>query len=218
MPPWMATPRVRIYRKHYDEHQANRYAERKEGNRRSHEAECRLVSRALAGVDRAESIVDIPCGAGRMTVVLARLGFRPAAGDVSPAMVDLARQRCAAEGLDVSVEVQDLEKTSWPDEAFDNVFSFRFFHHLPDDPLRFQVAAELCRIARRRVFVSYLDAGSWIGRRRMLSGHRPGTYMLRPSAVAAMFTQAGFEVVADHARMPFFHSLRLLVARRPGLT
>jgi len=204
------------YRKYYGERQAERYGSSKEARGAVHRAECRLVERALAGVDRSESIVDVPCGNGRMTLLLAALGFRPAAADVSPPMVALARRRFEAEGLAIPVEERDLEATGWPDGAFDNLFSFRFFHHLPDDALRAQVAREMCRVARRRVLVSYLDARSWTYRRRALEarlkGKRSGKHPLHPRAMARFFEDAGFRVVADHARLPLVHSLRLMVA------
>lgn len=206
------------YRKHYDEDQAVRYARSKLANRRVHGAECRLAARALEGVDRTESIMDAPCGAGRMTTFLVELGFRPAAADVSPAMVDLARRNFTDAGLDLPVEVADLEDTGWPDDAYDNLFSFRFFHHLPTLELQRRVAVEMCRVARRRILVSYLDARSWTSRRRALEArlkHRiPGKHTLTPRQMTSLFETAGFRVVADYARLPLVHSLRILVAER----
>lgn len=210
------------YRKHYGEEQARGYERAKASDPRAHRAECRLVERALRGVPRAETIVDVPCGAGRMTVLLAALGFKPAAADVSPAMVELARLRFARDGLSVAVEERDLEATGWPDGAFDNVFSFRFFHHLPTDAQRRRVAAELCRVAARRVIVSYLDARSWTWRKRALetrlSGKTFGKHPLSPRAMAGYFEEAGFRPVADHARLPLFHSLRVLVVESNRLS
>lgn len=205
------------YRKVYDERKARDYEQSKEGAA-SHRAECRLVERALRGVPREETIVDVPCGAGRMTVFLASLGFHPAAADVSPAMVELARGRFAREGMDVAVEERDLENTGWPDGAFDNVFCFRFFHHLPTDEHRRRVCNELGRVATKRVVVSYLDARSWTWRRRALETRFRGKtfkkYPLAPRAMAGLFQDAGFVIAADHAQLPFFHSLRVLVAER----
>jgi len=176
------------------------------------------VERALRGVPRDETIVDAPCGAGRMTVFLRSLGFRPAAADVSPAMVELTRRRLERESIDAAVEERDLEDTGWPDAAFDNVFCFRFFHHLPTDAHRRRVAQELCRVAGKRVVVSYLDAGSWTWRRRAMETRLLGKtfkkYPLTPPAMARLFEEAGFAVVADHAQLPFLHSLRVLVAER----
>ncbi len=210
------------YRKHYGEEQARGYERAKEADPRSHRAECRLVERALRGVPRGETIVDVPCGAGRMTVLLAALGFRPAAADVSPAMVELARLRFGRDGIVVPVEQRDLEATGWPDQAFDNVFSFRFFRHLPTDAQRRRVAAELCRVAARRVIVSYLDARSWTWRKRALEtrvfGKTFGKHPLSPRVMKGFFEEAGFHPVADHARLPLLHSLRVLVAESNRLS
>jgi len=206
------------YRKFYDAGQARRYGEKKAAKGGTHLAECRLAARALAGVPRDQTIVYVPCGTGRMTFELVRLGFKPAAADVSPAMVELARAAFEERGIEIAVEVQDLEATTWPDRAFDNVFSFRFFHHLPTPELQAQVARELCRIAAKRVLVSYLDSRAWTARRRafetLLRDRKPGKHTLRPGQMRALFEEQGFRVVADMARFPFLHSLRVLVAER----
>ena len=91
--------------------------------------------------------------------------------------------------------------------------------HLPSDDLRRTVAAEMCRIARKRVLVSYLDARSWTWRRRAIEHRFTGRvytkHPLRPREMAGFFTEAGFRVVNDIAQLPLIHSLRMLVAERP---
>jgi ubiquinone/menaquinone biosynthesis C-methylase UbiE len=207
------------YRKHYGEPQARHYAHAKEAAAATHRAEVELVERALRGVPRAESLLDLPCGAARMTVALAGLGFaRLHAADVSPAMVELARARLAAEGVAAAVELADAERLPWPDLAFDGVFCFRLFHHFPTTDLREQVARELCRVARRRVIVSYLDARSFTSRKRalgrLLRPRVPSKFTQTPAEIAALFERAGFRRAADFARMPLVHSRRVLVAER----
>ena len=45
--------------------------------------------------------------------------------------------------------------------------------------------------------------------------HRvPGKHTLTPRQIAGLFETAGFKVVADYARLPLIHSLRILVAER----
>ncbi len=196
------------YLKQYDKDLARSYVEDKEGSW----LDRRLVTRCLARLPRKESIVDVPCGGGRMTTLLAELGFRPAAADVSPAMIDLARERFNARGLEIPVEAQDLEKTTWPDGRFDNVLCFRLFHHLPTEELRAKVVGELCRVARRRVLLSYLDARSLRSRRRKRAGS-PKKHPALPDEMAGYFQRLGFRVTKDVARFPF-RSLRMLVAER----
>ncbi len=207
------------YRKLYDPAQAAHYSVAKEAARTTHRAEVALASRALRDVPRSESLLDLPCGAGRMTIELARLGFsRLAAADVSPAMLELARDRLAVEGLTIRLTLADAERLPFADQAFDNVFCFRLFHHFPDDVLRRQVAHELCRIAAKRVLVSYLDRRAFTARKRQLqSWWHPRTqskFTQSPSEMTTFFRQSGFVPVADVARFPYWHSLRILVVRR----
>lgn len=209
-----------VYRKLYGEAQAQHYALAKEAARTTHRGEAALAARALRGVPRDESLLDLPCGAGRMTVELARLGFRKlAAADVSPAMLELARARLAEEGIDAPVTQADVERLPFADREFDNVFCFRLFHHFPTDALRRQAVSELCRVARRRVLVSYLDRRAFTARKRALQSlwrPRPASkFSQSPGELAALFRAAGWKPVADFARLPFWHSLRLLVAERP---
>jgi ubiquinone/menaquinone biosynthesis C-methylase UbiE len=155
-----------------------------------------------------------------MTVALARLGFtRLAASDVSPAMLALAAARLRAEGLSVPLHLADAEQLPFADRTFDRVFCFRLFHHFPTEALREQVARELARVARRQVVVSYLDARSFTSRRRRLAlrfrPREPGRFAQTPAEMAALFERAGLRPVADLARLPLVHSLRLLVAERP---
>ncbi len=205
------------YRKHYGDAQALHYAHAKQAAVATHQGEAALVERALRKVPRTESLLDLPCGAARMTAVLAQLGFTHlAAADVSPAMVELARARLADDGIDAPVSLADAEHLPFADSAFDNVFCFRLFHHFPSDDLRTTVVRELARVARRRVFLSYLDTRSFTSRKRaferLFRPRPPSKFTQTPREFAALLMRGGLRVVADHARFPWWHSLRLVVA------
>jgi ubiquinone/menaquinone biosynthesis C-methylase UbiE len=206
------------YRKHYSKEQAERYARVKEAARRTHRAEQRLARRALARLPPGASVLDLPCGAGRMSLLLFEAGFRVTAADVSPAMADLARERFRSLGLALPVEVRDLEATGYPDGAFDAVFCFRLFHHFPTDALRARAAAELRRIARSHLVVSYLDARSFTSLRRAWQVRRgwkrASKFTQTPSEMRGFFEVDGWRVVDDLARAPFLHSLRVVVVER----
>jgi len=207
------------YGKVYGAEAAARYAREKEGARAAHRAECALAARALARVPREETLLDVPCGTARMSSALARLGFaRLACADVSPAMLDLARERLRRESLRFPLVRADVEALPFAARSFDTVFCFRLFHHLPDDELRRTVAAELCRVSRRRVVVSYLDARAFTSRKRALElklRPRPTSrFAQTPRAAAEFFTAQGLRLVADLARLPLWHSLRVLVLER----
>ena len=78
-------------------------AERKE------RAELRLVERAFGVIPRGR-VLDAPCGGGRVTMMLAGLGYKMTAADLSDAMLAITREKIAGSGLKIPVEPQDLGK------------------------------------------------------------------------------------------------------------
>jgi 2-polyprenyl-3-methyl-5-hydroxy-6-metoxy-1,4-benzoquinol methylase len=205
------------YDKVYSPERAARYSQAKQESQARHRRECSLLERAVRDVQRPATLLDLPCGDGRMSVHLARLGFEVTAADVSPAMVELARQRVQREGLSISVAEEDLEHSSYRDQQFDLVVCFRLFHHFQAADLRQRMAEQICRLASRTVVVSYLDRRSIASRRRRLVaalGRPLRRAFLDPTEVAASFASLGFTPRADLAEMAFWRSHRVLVADR----
>lgn len=54
------------------------------------------------------SVVELACGTGSLTALLARRGYRMTAGDLSPDMLSAAEQKC--EGLPVMLICQDMSR------------------------------------------------------------------------------------------------------------
>jgi SAM-dependent methyltransferase len=84
-------------------------------------------------------ILELACGTGRLLLPLARGGYQVTGVDVSPAMLDVARQKVAAEGLDgrVTLVEQDMRHLDL-DERFNLAFvAINSFMHLvtTDDQL-----------------------------------------------------------------------------------
>ncbi|MDQ6716821.1 MAG: class I SAM-dependent methyltransferase [Gemmatimonadota bacterium] len=84
----------------------------------------RLVPRS------ARRAMDVGCGDGRFARALARRGLEVTAIDLSPGMIELARERTSADLL-VAFRVADLMTGSTPGETFDLVTSISMAHHLP---------------------------------------------------------------------------------------
>ncbi len=212
--PWLGE---RSYRKHYDAEEAAEYVRGKEGDARRHRQECDLVRKAMASIPAGESVLDIPCGGGRMSLLLWRAGYPVTAADVSPAMVELARQAFADAEAPIEVRCEDLESTLYGADAFDNVFCFRLFHHFPSEELRHQAAAELCRIARQRIVISYQDSRSLTSWRRRWFRRRDRPerrWPLSPDEMAGYFAPHGFRPISDHAQTPWIRSLRVMVLEK----
>jgi len=181
-----------------------------------HRAEMRLLDRAFALIPKEHRVLDAPCGTGRVSVHFARRGYAMTAADLSPAMVEVARETMRHNGLDVSVQQQDIEALTFPDRAFDTVVSFRLFHHFPTVEIRRRAVHNLCRVTAKTVVLSYF-APSLSGLRRKLRERRgPKKYITPLKEVAGYFSEAGFRLVKDFSQAPLIHTLHVAVFERTG--
>jgi len=74
--------------------------------------------------------LDYGCGHGMAAVVMARSGATVTAFDLSPGYVTEARERAAANGVQVECIVADGEELPFPDAVFDVVWGNAILHHL----------------------------------------------------------------------------------------
>lgn len=211
----MNAPETAYFGKHkYDTPRANAY---QRISPRKNRAEMALVDRALATMD-AGSLLDLPCGGGRVALRAARCGFDVTAADVSEAMLAITRANAAALGADIVVERQDIECLEYADRSFDHAICFRLFHHFPTVSLRRRVVQELCRTTRQCVAVSYFSPWSVTSLRRRtraaLTGVAPRKHACSLDELRRHFASAGFRLVGDHARARFVRSLHLAVFER----
>lgn len=97
-------------------------------------------------------VLDIGGGPGRYAIWLAARGHRVTLADLSPELLDIARDRIAEAGVGALVEdiieadARDLSR--WPDGAFDTALSLGPFYHLPDPSDRERAASELVRVLK----------------------------------------------------------------------
>jgi ubiquinone/menaquinone biosynthesis C-methylase UbiE len=90
-------------------------------------------------------VLDVATGHGNTAIAAARQGCKVTGIDITPALLDHARKRAAAEHLMVNFQEGDLEDIPFPDETFDIVLStfglmFASNHH--------KAASELLRVCR----------------------------------------------------------------------
>lgn len=106
-----------------------------------------------AGDIRPEhQILDLCCGQGRHSLELARRGYPNINGlDFSQLLIDIAKQRAVAAGLDKKTTFQqgDASHLPYPTHSFDVVMclgnSFGYFHSVNDDVL---VLSEIARVLK----------------------------------------------------------------------
>ncbi|WZO99225.1 class I SAM-dependent methyltransferase [Isosphaeraceae bacterium EP7] len=83
---------------------------------------------ALAGLPHAARVLDLGCGWGQTSEILAYCGAEVVAVDINPLFVDLVRQRAKRLGLPITAEVGTFEGFSSA-EPFDMVFYYECLHH-----------------------------------------------------------------------------------------
>jgi ubiquinone/menaquinone biosynthesis C-methylase UbiE len=76
--------------------------------------------------------LDLGCGTGVVTVLLARRGLEVAGVDHSPEMLELAGRKLAAAGLEATLETGDVRALRFADGAFDCVTIQGLLHHLEE--------------------------------------------------------------------------------------
>lgn len=91
------------------------------------------MAAALAAGFKGQTVADIGCGEGDLTLLLARFAKRVVAVDLSAQMLRVVQERSAEAGLSrqVSVETGDLEKLPLKDGSVDAVFISQVLHHAP---------------------------------------------------------------------------------------
>jgi ubiquinone/menaquinone biosynthesis C-methylase UbiE len=96
-------------------------------------------------------ILEVACGTGRFTAMLADQGADIVGMDISEAMLEQGRRKAAATGVEgeLSFLQGDAGRLPFPDDHFDTVFAMRFFHLAPD-PEGF--IEEMRRVTREQVF------------------------------------------------------------------
>jgi SAM-dependent methyltransferase len=120
------------------------------GGRLIDHREKQAVLDAVGPVEDKE-ILEIACGTGRFTVMLAERGADIVGLDISRAMMLQGREKAKQAGVGGNVEFLrgDAARLPFPDDHFDAVFAMRFFH-LADTPAKF--LAEMARVSKDVVF------------------------------------------------------------------
>lgn len=95
------------------------------------------LDRHLAG-GKALNILDIGTGTGFLAFLLAERGHKVTGIDLSPDMINEARQIAKRMGFPVSFFVMDAEKPDFPRKSFDAIVTRRLTWALPNLPAAYQ--------------------------------------------------------------------------------
>jgi SAM-dependent methyltransferase len=143
---------------------------------------------------RPSDVLDVGCGTGSLSALLAEAGHRVTGVDLSPRMVDRARAKLAAAGLPGRFLVGDAAAPPTGDERFDAVLCRHLVWTLPDP---------------------HAALADWVSR------IRPGGTLILVEGRWRESGQAGVEYVADAETLPWHGGVTaadLAAAVRPLVT
>jgi SAM-dependent methyltransferase len=124
-------------------------------------AAARLVR--FAGIAKGTRVLDVGCGTGVVAITAARLGAHVKAMDLTPQLLDRARENAGIAKVHVEWFEADVEQLPFGDEEFDAVVS-QFAHMFAPRP---EVAiAEMLRVLRSTGTIAF---ATWPP--ELLSGH-----------------------------------------------
>jgi 2-polyprenyl-6-hydroxyphenyl methylase/3-demethylubiquinone-9 3-methyltransferase len=90
-------------------------------------------------------VLDVGCGLGEWTNLLAEAGYEAHGLDFSPGLIDAARERAAARGSSATFTVGPAERMPFPDAHFDAVVCNYLLEHARDWRA---VIGEIARVVR----------------------------------------------------------------------
>jgi ubiquinone/menaquinone biosynthesis C-methylase UbiE len=118
----------------------------------------------FSGATPSDTVLDVACGPGLVVAAFARVVHYATGIDLTPAMIDKAREHAAALALtNVAWRVGNVLPLPFPDRSFSLVVSRFAFHHFPDPAA---VMREMVRVCTRpgRVVVADMAASDDPGR------------------------------------------------------
>jgi ubiquinone/menaquinone biosynthesis C-methylase UbiE len=99
----------------------------------AHTTPCAAVLVKRAGVRSGQNVLDVACGTGVVSVTAARLGARVTSLDLTPELLERARENARIAGHDINWNEGDVEKLPFADASFDVVLS-QFGHIFAPQP------------------------------------------------------------------------------------
>ena len=151
-------------------------------------------ARGLMGLVGPEAcVLDVPCGNGRFVEVFST-AKQLALLDLNPKMLEVLQKDHAGKGPFDLIQA-NISTLPFADCSFDLCFCMRLFHHVGDDNLRRQVLAELARVCRKFVAVSFYKTYSLRYLKRVIRGKRPSGYSVSSAKFIACAAEVGLKLL-----------------------
>ena len=106
-----------------------------------------------------ERALEVGVGTGKNLTYYPR-DVRMTAIDLSPRMLEKARNKASALGLDVDLREMDVQDLSFPDRCFDSVFATFVFCSVPDPVMGLQELKRVCKPDGKLLLLEHMRPGN----------------------------------------------------------
>ena len=155
---------------------------------------------------RTDTVLDLGCGAGKPTILIARRVKKAVGIDVDASQIEKAKGLAAlyARGADVEFRSVPLEEAGFKDGSFDKIVSFCVLEHIPHYERTLALLADSLKEGGQ-ILLS-VDSLATIADSALLEQHsREGhvAHYFTPEEIRALLTDLGFERITVR---PIFRS------------
>jgi SAM-dependent methyltransferase len=162
-------------------------------------------------------LLDIPCGTGILGKLLHFFPFQIVASDISPEMMELAKEEYPVDKLVEFVQA-DITKTGFDAGSFACVVALGFLHRVPLEIKR-ATLHEIAKLTNNIAIVSCaVDTPLQRIKHKVLSlvrkKHIPAPCPVRLKEIVIECESVGFKVVRKFMIVPFFSAVAVLVLEK----
>ncbi|MFQ5566975.1 MAG: methyltransferase domain-containing protein [Paracoccaceae bacterium] len=179
--------------------------------------EHRLLIRLLLGQARSKTLLNIPSGGGRLSETIAAYTGALVEADIALGQLLYAREQAGPVNNRLWMTASAFH-IPFKDGSFDGVVCCRLCHHLPTPVERERLVAELLRVARRFVIMTFFDYHSpknSLRRMRRAFDNKPPKMTMTCQGLSELADDHGAELVESPALAYLFsgHRYALMVKR-----
>jgi len=184
---------------------------------RKHQFEMQMVTEAFQMIPATQvnTVLDAPCGVGRISLWLAQKGVEVTAVDLGEAATRITENLLGEHHLQGNVECRDIMNMGFNEGQFDASICFRLLHHFSETRDQQALVDELCRVTSGYVVISYFSKYSVTSIRRKVRKFFTGKPVkqnpLSLNQLKGLFDRNDFLLLGTVRRSGFLHSLQLAV-------
>lgn len=160
--------------------------------------EKRAIAKCFSALPKGKTIVDIPCGTGRLAETLLNAGYKVHGMDISGEMLEVAKKRLKFADTRFTTEVADAKNAGADHAIYDAALCARVLMHFPLAG-QIEFLAGVAKLSQSTVVINHsLDSGYHRFRRRFkgLLGHQPSAnFPITNRNIKALLKGAGLREI-----------------------